>query len=197
MFKAKKVYVHEKYLKKDPYFDIAVIQLDGDTSKYMPACLPKKPLSSKTRGKEATVQGFGNMKYGDNTEPCQLREARVLIYDDDACKKMLKTMDEDPKEFMHAFCAGYLEGGIDACQGDSGGPLIVQGAERKITLMGVTSFGFRCADKDVLGLYTDVSRYLDWIDEKAGKGPGAPGNSTGTDDGDEDYDDGKFFFCLK
>lgn len=62
------------------------------------------------------MQGFGNMKYGDNTEPCEMKEARILLYSDDVCKKMLKSQDEDEKEFINAFCAGYMEGGIDACQ---------------------------------------------------------------------------------
>lgn len=41
-FTAKKVHVHEKYRKKDPYFDIALIELNEDTSAFMPACLPEK-----------------------------------------------------------------------------------------------------------------------------------------------------------
>lgn len=30
------------------------------------------------------------------------------------------------------------------------------------------SFGFHCAVPGVLGVYTDVSQYLDWIQEKSG-----------------------------
>lgn len=33
----------------------------------------------------------------------------------------------------------------------------------KIIFSGLVSFGFGCARKDVLGVYTDVSYYHDWI----------------------------------
>lgn len=33
---------------------------------------------------------------------------------------------------------------------------------------GLTSFGFQCAAPGLLGVYTDVSHYLDWIKEHSG-----------------------------
>ena len=57
-------------------------------------------------------------------------------------------------------CGG--ETGIDTCQGDSGGPLIAN-IDGKFTLVGVTSFGKGCAQKNKPGVYTKVSNFLDFI----------------------------------
>lgn len=52
-------------------------------------------------------------------------------------------------------------------QGDSGGPLLVQNGEDRWTLEGVVSFGFKCAQKGIPGVYTRVSKFRDWIVENA------------------------------
>jgi len=53
-------------------------------------------------------------------------------------------------------CAG--RNGKDACQGDSGGPLLANGV-----LVGIVSAGIGCGRRP--GVYTRVSKYLDWIDD--------------------------------
>lgn len=40
-FKVAKVHVHEEYMERDPYFDIALLSLNGNTDHFMPCCLPK------------------------------------------------------------------------------------------------------------------------------------------------------------
>lgn len=59
-------------------------------------------------------------------------------------------------------CAGDAKVPKDTCQGDSGGPLVVRNLQGGGWLqVGVVSFGAACATG--LGVYTRVSRYLDWI----------------------------------
>ena len=43
-------------------------------------------------------------------------------------------------------CAGYDDGGKDSCQGDSGGPLLLNNGQGIFILIGLVSFGERCAD---------------------------------------------------
>lgn len=62
------------------------------------------------------------------------------------------------------FCAGG-DGIHDTCQADSGGPLQValQTPFCSYSIIGVTSFGKRCASK-VPGVYTNVIHYIKWIE---------------------------------
>lgn len=62
------------------------------------------------------------------------------------------------------FCAGGLDG-IDSCAGDSGGP-IMRVIPRTSTwyIEGVVSFGpTQCGTRGIPGIYTRVSKYLNWI----------------------------------
>ncbi|XP_076259325.1 serine protease 33-like [Rhynchophorus ferrugineus] len=163
-YKVEKVQLHELYMSMKPYYDICLLTLANKTDLYHPICLPPKVISLKP--KEGTVPGMGTLKY-QGPLPCTLHEARLLIYTDDVCKKMIKDTGNDEKAVKNAFCAGYLTGGIDTCQGDSGGPLQALDENGNYVLIGIVSFGFHCAVPGYLGLYTDVSQYRDWIREKS------------------------------
>ncbi|KAL1510014.1 hypothetical protein ABEB36_004672 [Hypothenemus hampei] len=164
-FSIEKVQVHELYLKKKPYFDICLLTLKENAAKFEPVCLPRNVISP--RPKEGTVPGLGALKH-EGPMPCTVQEARLLIYPDTACRKMINDSGNNPSDVVNAFCAGYLAGGIDTCQGDSGGPFEILDESGKYVLLGLVSFGFDCAMPGYLGMYTDVSRYISWIQNKTG-----------------------------
>lgn len=49
-------------------------------------------------------------------------------------------------------------------QGDSGGPLVCM-KDNHMTLVGIISWGLGCGQKDIPGVYTKVTNYLDWIQD--------------------------------
>ena len=52
-------------------------------------------------------------------------------------------------------------------QGDSGGPLAVKDNEGLFTAVGITSWGYGCAD-DTPGVYADIPYYEQWIRDNLG-----------------------------
>lgn len=170
--------------------DIALLRLDQPVplvQSMRPVCLP----SSRTQQfdyQKAIVAGWGLSNEGGSTSSV-LQETVVPIITNAQCRATsYKSMIVDTM-----LCAGYVQtGGQDACQvgvqivepvfssfkplliylllllllltalqGDSGGPLIVP--DRIFRLAGVVSFGYGCAKPNAPGVYTRVSRYLDWI----------------------------------
>ena len=75
-------------------------------------------------------------------------------------------------ELKTIFCR-YAEGGVDTCQGDSGGPLVCRESDADPYLLhGVTSFGIGCAEPGYPGVYTRVSKYVNWIEEQISSSTG-------------------------
>ncbi|CDW61240.1 Trypsin domain containing protein, partial [Trichuris trichiura] len=69
---------------------------------------------------------------------------------------------------------GTLHGGKDSCQGDSGGPLVCE-IDGKFTQYGVVSFGAGCGKMNYAGVYTLVSRFVDWLKKEEAKLPASSG----------------------
>ncbi|XP_043536995.1 LOW QUALITY PROTEIN: complement C1s subcomponent-like [Chiloscyllium plagiosum] len=68
----------------------------------------------------------------------------------------------DYRKQVQMICAG--KSGVDSCQGDSGGPFVFKEAQdqNRYVTRGIVSFGPK--NCGVNGVYTDVEKYLDWID---------------------------------
>ena len=55
------------------------------------------------------------------------------------------------------------------CQGDSGGPMAVKRPDGSSVLLGITSYGEGCAQRNTPGVYTRVSYYVPWVKQVMAK----------------------------
>ncbi|XP_049958170.1 trypsin eta-like [Schistocerca serialis cubense] len=85
---------------------------------------------------------------GPTTE--QLKYVTVNVTDTAVCRTRLLVLEG-------MLCAGGM-GNEDSCQGDGGGPLVCNGS-----LAGVVSFGYYCGLPGYPSVYTDVSKYGDFL----------------------------------
>ncbi|XP_042214563.1 serine protease nudel-like isoform X2 [Homarus americanus] len=153
------VFTHESYYNKHLYNDIALgkllkpIQLNRWVR---PVCL-SNDLQLPSGGALCTVAGWGAISEGGDASE-YLRQVTVPAMD--ACPPVAQVQEDQ------AFCAGYPWGELDSCNGDSGGPLMCL-EYGKWVQSGVVSFGVSgCARAEAPGVYTRVSYYLPWIQEK-------------------------------
>lgn len=157
--------LHPQYSATTYTNDIAVLKLRNSISfsaLIHPICLPwgeeiRKRDFSRTF---PFIAGWGSI-YFNGPSSSHLQELQIPTVDIYQCQKafrQFKTANIDER----TICAGYARGGKDACQGDSGGPLMFP-KETTFYLIGIVSFGFRCAEAGFPGVYTRITAFLDFI----------------------------------
>nr|XP_037269491.1 clotting factor B-like [Rhipicephalus microplus] len=160
---------HEDYARREYYNDIALLRLTESVPLALikPVCLPGPDLArSDLVGKEATVLGWGDTMFGGPRSDILQEVNGLPVVPVKQCNESYSKLRGNPfrrgitSEFI---CAGLPQGGKDACQGDSGGPLMLD-HEGRWTAVGIVSFGYRCGVAGYPGVYTRVSRHLQWID---------------------------------
>ena len=124
-----------------------------------PICIPPQqdyPLV-KLKRYHCEIAGWGMTEYNNSASyPDSVRAARISV--GNIPKRYCDYLYKRNVEKTGKFCAG---GKVDACQEDSGGPLVCQLDDQKYHFVGIVSSGKGCGVYP--GLYTEVSRYLDWL----------------------------------
>lgn len=156
---------HPDYVAASYQYDVALWKFQPDPRKKV---APKILLDDGTYTKPntlLTVAGWGYQRPGGKISD-RLMEAKVPIFDTAICAQNQLKLKKDTVYPEVQFCAGYPDGGKDACQSDSGGPLFTV-KDKVPVLVGIVSWGNGCAEKDLPGIYTRVSRVANWIRSNA------------------------------
>lgn len=170
-----RIFRHEHYSSTKLVNDIALIKLRTPAqinSAVYPICLPNsnRPQDPKVG---ATVQIAGWSYTNSTTKQLapQLQEAYIEVlningdlHGGPGCSTWAHrgyTMNNNEQ-----ICAMNRQTRTDSCQGDSGGPLI-RDIGSKWFLFGIVSYGDAvCASSKAAGVYTRVSAYTTWIQQK-------------------------------
>ncbi|KAL3875622.1 hypothetical protein ACJMK2_033554 [Sinanodonta woodiana] len=154
---------HERYDDDTVDYDIALIKIQPKDGRgivfndyVQPACLPESSTEYEA-GMNCHISGWGKMF---NEYPNILQSAMIPIISESVCNIAYKG-ELTPR----MFCAGYLSGRVDSCSGDSGGPFVCD-MQGKYTVLGATSWGRGCAERNSPGVYTKVKEFLPWINQK-------------------------------
>ncbi|KAJ8255718.1 hypothetical protein COCON_G00195820 [Conger conger] len=155
------VLTHRGYVPETYHNDIALIKLQTPirfTAYALPACLPNAKFAEEVlmRQEEGLVSGFGRVREGGR-QATLLQRLSVPYIDRAVCIESSQF-----KISQRMFCAGYDLQSKDACQGDSGGPHVTKFGETWF-VTGVVSWGEGCAREGKYGVYTQVSKYINWI----------------------------------
>ncbi len=154
------VVVHPDF--KGIYFglenDVAILRLAEDAGVTPVALATPADTALMAAGVSANVVGWGVQNL-DGAVPDRLREGVVKLVSDATCD------DSYGRSFdpVSSICAGFAAGGVDTCAGDSGGPMVVPDGAGGYTEIGVTSWGFGCAQPNEYGVYARVAALQAWI----------------------------------
>ncbi|XP_039601443.1 suppressor of tumorigenicity 14 protein homolog isoform X1 [Polypterus senegalus] len=157
----KRIVVHSQYDQYTSDYDIALLELNAAVffnEFVQPICLPASSHFFSIEN-NCFVTGWGVLME-DGELASVLQEATVKIISHNTCNKFY-----DDAVTPRMLCAGNLHGGVDACQGDSGGPLVCQEKGKRWFLAGIVSWGEGCARRNRPGVYTQVVKFSEWIQQ--------------------------------
>nr|XP_045222818.1 vitamin K-dependent protein C isoform X2 [Macaca fascicularis] len=161
------VFIHPNYTKSTTDNDIALLRLAQPATlsqTIVPICLPDSGLAEREltqAGQETLVTGWGyhssREKEAKRNRTFILNFIKIPVVPRNECSEVMSNMVSE-----NMLCAGILGDRQDACEGDSGGPMVAS-FHGTWFLVGLVSWGEGCGLLHNYGVYTKVSRYLDWI----------------------------------
>ncbi|KAG6451336.1 venom protease [Manduca sexta] len=172
-FSIKHIIRHEQYdyIIKDNDIAILVLEKEVEFSDLIrPICLPKtSELRSMTfEDYNPLVAGWGALQVV-GPSATHLQVVQLPVVSNDYCRQAYQ--DSVHKIDERVICAGYKDGGKDSCRGDSGGPLMQpitnnQSYKTYYFQIGIVSIGHSCAKPGFPGVYSRVTHFMPWLQEK-------------------------------
>jgi hypothetical protein len=171
-------YHYLKYILQHPYYnkqrdldyDIGILGLTNKvtfTQHIRPICLPPAGKENFDNRMGLAIGWGHTKKYGRISDT--LKSVQLPIMSNHDCRTKTSYLEWQIKDRM--VCAGYPSGIKDTCSGDSGGPLSApDSATHRHILVGLTSHGKGCAERNHPGIYAKVSEFLDWITQHTREG---------------------------
>lgn len=158
---------HPKYRALSSGFinDIALVKLKKTLTFTKAVASVSLPTADDNFGpsSECWIAGWGNIGTDVPLPGLEtLQELKIPIISHSVCKAKYPELTSD------MLCAGDLvAGGKDACKGDYGGPLMCRAAGSGYVQVGIMSYGSPdgCGLPDHPGVYTQVSKYLRFIND--------------------------------
>ncbi|XP_021252654.1 mannan-binding lectin serine protease 1 isoform X1 [Numida meleagris] len=181
-----RIILHEDFDIQNYNHDIALVKLKEKVTMgnyVMPICLPQfeHELEGPHPNTLGLVAGWGisnpNITVGEiissgmRTLSDILQYVKLPVVLHAECKTSYESRSGNYSVTENMFCAGYYEGGKDTCLGDSGGAFVIQDpGTRRWVAQGLVSWGGpeECGSKQVYGVYTKVSNYVDWVEKYTG-----------------------------
>ncbi|OQR86645.1 serine protease family S01A [Achlya hypogyna] len=158
LIRVKRPFFHPQYNAWTFDNDFGILELER------PSNMPPVSISFDDTpvGSEATVRGWGAVAHGTAYSQV-LKEVSVKLWDNAVCDAAIQKSSNAtmPHVTDSMLCAGGVAG-EDACAGDSGGPLTVQ-QNGKDVVIGVVSWGFKCAIQNSPGVYARLSKAKEFL----------------------------------
>ncbi|XP_010622447.1 mannan-binding lectin serine protease 1 isoform X1 [Fukomys damarensis] len=186
---AARVLLHPDFNIQNYNHDIALVQLQQPVPlgpHVMPICLPRSEPEGPAPHMLGLVAGWGIsspnvtvddiISSGTRTLSDILQYVKLPVVPHAECKASYESRSGNYSVTENMFCAGYYEGGKDTCLGDSGGAFVtLDDLHQHWVAQGLVSWGGpeECGSKQVYGVYTKVSNYMDWLWEQMSSPQGA------------------------
>lgn len=165
------VIVHADFGPANLYHDVALLVLKSAcqlSAHINTICLP--PQNHKFDIDYCFASGWGADKYGEvGSYRANLKKLKLPTVPLRECQASLRTTKLGPKFKIHPsfMCAGG-EKDIDTCTGDGGSPLVcrIHPESDYYYQAGVVSWGMECGHEGVPGVYANVGKFRNWIDQQ-------------------------------
>jgi len=151
---------HKDFNPKTLVNDIAILTLETParmSNTIKTVCLPT--YDSTFTNQQVTVSGWGALSEGGR-QPSKLHEVDVNVISNSECGGKYNSRIPGRIESTMICAAGWQK---DSCSGDSGGPLYLKQSGFAVQV-GIVSWGIGCARADSPGVYTRVTKMMDWIE---------------------------------